>query len=353
MRIDPPALERWLVEVAADADVVLAGGRVRVDSTHRVDIDADALEHATATGADSFRAAIGDHHGRDAEETLFASGGQAANFLAVAALLDEHAVVVTPTDGSLPGLAAAVGEVTRVRLDAPEWRLDPDAIASAIRPETDLVAIANPTDPTGRCHGEATMRAVHEHCADNGCHLLCDERARLLAADPPDPVAGLGRHAVSTGGVSIAFGVPGVQFGWLCGSAAVVAAAESWRAHVGAEPSTLDRHVAERAFEERADLLAANRAHVATNRDRLESFLEARGLGWSAPDNGATALIEVPDGFADGRSFCRSLVTEESVVLVPGAVFGCPEWVQVGFGGPSEELEVGLSRLGAFLDRHR
>lgn len=353
MQIDPPALERWLTEVAADADVVLAGGHVRLASTHRFNTDPGALEHVTTPGTDAFRATIGEHHGRDADGTLFTSGGRAGNFLAVSALVDEHAVVVTPTDGSLPGLANVAGEVTRVRLDAPEWTLDPDAIASAIRPETDLVAVANPNDPTGRCHDEATMRAVLEHCSDNGSYLLCDERARLLAADPPDPVASLGRHGISTAGVSTAFGLPGVQFGWFCGSAAVVAAAENWRAHVGAAPSALDRHVAKQAFEDRSNLLSRNRTHVATNREYLEQFLETRDLEWSAPDCGATALVEAPDGFADGRSFCQSLVAEESVVLVPGAAFERPEWVQLGFGGSSEDLEAGLSRLGAFLDRHQ
>jgi aspartate/methionine/tyrosine aminotransferase len=301
----------------------------------------------------AFRAAVGAHYDRAGDETLFTSGARAANFLAVSALVDEHAVVVTPTDGSLPGLAGIAGEVTRVRLDAPEWRLDPDEIASAIRPETDLVAVANPNDPTGRCHDGATMRAIHEDCADAGIYLLCDERARLLATDPPEPVASLGRRGISTAGVSAAFGLPGVHFGWLCGSSAVVAAAENWRAHVGAEPSALDRHVTEQAFADRSDLLSAIQSHVATNRERLERFLETHELEWSDPDGGATALVEVPDGFADGRSFCRSLLTEASVALVPGAAFERPEWVQLGFGGPSDELETGLSRLGAFLARHQ
>jgi aspartate/methionine/tyrosine aminotransferase len=353
MRIDPLRLERWLAEVAADADVVLAGSHVRPVSTHRFDTDPGALEPVTAAETAAFRATIGDHHGRDAEETLFTSGTRAANFLAVSALTDEHAVVVTPTDGSLPDLAGAVAEVTRVRLDAPACRLDPDSIASAIRPETDIVAIANPNDPTGRCHDETELQEIYDTCADNGSHVLCDERARLLAPDSPAPVASLGRHGISTGGVSTAFGLPGVGFGWLCGSSAVIAASKNWRTHVGSPPSTLDRHVAEQAFDERSDLLSANRSHVATNRERLERFLEAQGLNWSEPDFGATALVEVPDGFADGRSFCRSLVTEESVALVPGSAFECPEWVQVGFGGPRDELETGLSRLSAFFERHR
>jgi aspartate/methionine/tyrosine aminotransferase len=356
MRIDPPALQRWHAETAADADVSLVDGRVRPLSSDRFDVDPGPFREAVAAdedAGDGVRTAIGDSHGRSAEETLLAPGARAANFLALAALVDEHAVVVTPTDGAVPGLADALGEVTRVRLDAPGWALDPDAVEAAIRPETELVAVANPNGPAGRYHDAAAMRAVYDACADNGSYLLCDERARYLASDPIEPVASFGRYGISTGGVATAFGLPGLRFGWLCGPAAVVAAAGNWRAYTTASPSALDRHVAGRAFDRREELLSESRGHVAENRALVASFVDEHGLAWSDPDCGATALVAVPDGFAGGRSFCRSLVAEASVALAPGEAFGCPGWARIGFGGASEDLNEGLSRLGAFLERHR
>jgi aspartate/methionine/tyrosine aminotransferase len=353
MRIAPFALERWFAEVEADADVMLAESGVRPLSAARFDTHPDDLGYVVPTAGESeFRAAVGSHHDRAAGETLFTCGTQEANLLAFLTLIEDHAVVVTPTYGSLTGLPEALGDVTRVPLEAPDWTLDPDAVADALEPETDAVLVANPNNPTGRYHDGATMRAVYERCADNGTYLLCDEVYRLLSPDPIAPVASFGRYGVSTGGVSKAFGLAGLRFGWLCGPGAVVSAAGNWKDYTTISPPRIGHHVAEQAFERREAILEENREHVAENRARLQTFLDDHGLAWSDPDCGVNALIEVPEGFAGGESFCRSLVSEESVVLAPGEAFDRPAWVRIGFGLPREELEAGLSRLGGFLDRH-
>jgi aspartate/methionine/tyrosine aminotransferase len=354
MRIAPLALERWFAEVEADADVMLAESGVRPLSANRFDTDPGDLGYVIPTAGDlDFRATVGEHHGTSAEETLFTCGTQEANLLACLTLVESHAVVVTPTYGSLTGLPGALGEVTRVSLDPPDWTLDPDAVAEALRPETDLVIVVDPNNPTGRRHDEATMRAVYEHCADNGTYLLCDEVYRLLDPEPIDPAASFGRYGISTGGVSKAFGLAGLRFGWLCGPRAVVSAAANWKDYTTISPPRVGQHLARQAFERREAILAENRAHVAENRAVLEAFLEEYGLEWSDPDCGVNALLEVPEGFAGGESFCRSLVAEESVVLAPGEAFDRPAWVRIGFGLARAELDEGLSRLGAFLKRHR
>jgi len=354
MQIAPFELERWFAEVEADADVMLAESGVRPLSADRFDTDPGELGYVIPTAGDpGFRAEIGAHHGRDDGETVLTCGTQEANLLAMLSLLDEHAVVVTPTYGSFPGLAGALGDVTRVPLSEPDWTLDPDAVGAALRPETDLVVVVNPNNPTGRYHDEATMRAIYERCADNGTYLLCDEVYRFLAPEPIAPVASFGRYGVSTGGVSKAFGLAGLRFGWLCGPRAVVAAAENWKDYTTISPPAFGHHVAEQAFDRREEILSENRDHAAENRAVVETFLGEHGLGWSAPDCGVNAFLEVPDGFAGGGSFCRSLLAEESVVLAPGEAFGRPEWVRIGFGLPAVELDEGLSRLGAFLNRHR
>ena len=353
MQIAPFELERWFADVEADADIMLAESGVRPLSADRFDTDPGDLGYVIPTaGEPEFRAAVGDYHGRGADETVFTCGTQEANLLALFSLLEEHAVVVTPTYGSFPGLAEALGEVTRVPLTEPGWTLDPAAVGRALRPDTDLVVVVNPNNPTGRYHDEATMRAVYEECADNGTYLLCDEVYRPFAADPIAPVASFGRYGISTGGVSKAFGLAGLRFGWLCGPSAVVAAANTWKDYTTISPPKLGHHVAEQAFDRREEILPENRDHVAANRAVVESFLATHDLAWSDPDCGGNAFLEVPEGFDGGRSFCRSLVTEESVVLAPGEAFGRPDWVRIGFGLHREELETALSRLDRFLDRH-
>jgi aspartate/methionine/tyrosine aminotransferase len=353
MRIEPFALERWFAEVEPGADIMLAESGVRPLEASRFDTDPGELGYVIPTAGDpAFRESVGAHHDRSAEETVFTCGTQEANFLAFLSLVETHAVVVTPTYGSLSALPAALAETTEIPLSEPDWTLDVDAVAGEIRPDTDLVVLANPNNPTGRYHDEEAMRALYEVCADNGTYLLCDEVYRLLDDDPAPPVASFGRYGISTAGVSKSFGLAGLRFGWLCGPAAVVAAVENWKDYTTISPSKFGQHVARQAWDCREKILAENRDHAATNRELVVEFLEEHDLSWSDPDCGTNAFIEIPEGFAGGESFCRSLVEAESVVLAPGEAFDRPDWFRIGFGLPTEELVEGLARVDSFLQRH-
>lgn len=353
MDIEPFELERWFAAVEPDADVMLAESGVRSLEASRFDTDSGELGYVVPTSGDpAFRGALGALHDRGAEETLFTCGTQEANLLAFLALVESHAVVVTPTYESLVTLPATFGEVTRVSLDASGWTLDPEAVADAIRPDTDVVVVNNPNNPTGRYHDPATMRAVYDACEDRETYLLCDEVYRLLAPDPDPPVASYGPYGVSTGGVSKSFGLAGLRFGWLCGSRDVVEAAETWKDYTTISPPAFGQHVARQAFDRRDELLRESRELAAEHRSVVADFLDERGLAWSDPDCGVNALVEVPDGFDDGASFCRRVVDEESVVLAPGNAFGLPGRFRIGYGLPRSELDEGLARLGDFLDRH-
>ncbi|PSQ41512.1 aminotransferase [Halobacteriales archaeon QS_9_68_42] len=352
MQIEPFALERFFAEHEADADVMLAESGIRPLPAGRFDTDPGELGYVIPTAGDpEFRAEVGALHDRSAAETLFTCGTQEANFLAFLAAVESHAVVVTPTYGSLTAVPRAVGEVTEVPL-ADGWRLDPEAVTEALRPDTDLVVVNNPNNPTGRYHDEERMRAVYEACADNDTYLLCDEVYRLLADEPQPPVAGLGRYGISTAGVSKSFGLAGLRFGWLCAPEPVAEVAERWKDYTTISPPKFGQHVARQALDRREELLAENRALAADHRAVVAEFLAEHGLRWSDPDCGVNAFVEVPDGFDGGEAFCRQVVEEESVVLAPGEAFDRPGWFRIGYGLPREELEAGLERVGAFLDRH-
>lgn len=354
MEIEPFGLERWFAAHEHEADVMLAESGVRPLEASRFDTDPGELGYVVPTNGDpELRSTVAARYGRTAVEVLFTCGTQEANLLANLALLAEgsHAVVVTPTYQSLHSLPETLADVTRVWLEPPEWELDVDAVAEAMEPETSAVVLNNPNNPTGKYHPQETVEAIYDLAADAGAYFLCDEVYRLLADDPIDPVASMGRYGVSTTGLSKAWGLAGLRFGWLAGPPEVVQAAWNWKDYTTISPSKFAQHVARQALDREAEIIEENRALVADNRERVAAFVEEYGLEWFEPV-GSNAFITVPDGFATGESFCRRLVQEESVVLAPGDCFGCDQYFRLGFGLATEELEHGLDRVRTFLDRH-
>jgi aspartate/methionine/tyrosine aminotransferase len=353
MDVAPFRLERWFDEHEPGADVMLSESGVRSLPADRFDTDPGTLGYVIPTDGDpTLRERIADRYGRSAEEVVCTCGTQEANLLAVLALLDgsTHAVVVTPTYQSLWAVPAAVGAVTRVPLEPPRWTLDVDAVADAIRPETALVVVNSPNNPTGRYHAEGTIRALYDLATDADAHLLCDEVYRQLADDPLPPVASLGDRGVSTTSLSKAYGLAGLRFGWLVAAREVADAARRWKDYTTISPSQFGQHVARQALGRReATILAESHALARENRAIVADWLDDHDLTWHSP-TGVVGFPTVPDRFPDGESFCRAVVDRESVVLAPGECFGHPDRFRIGFGLPTDELHEGLDRVGRVIE---
>jgi aspartate/methionine/tyrosine aminotransferase len=353
MEIAPFALERWFAEVEHDADVMLAESGIRSLHADRFDTDPGDLGYVIPTNGDpDLRDRIAGRYDRSAEEVLCTCGTQEANFLACVALLDSsaHAVCVTPTYQSLHELPRTFGSVTTVDLDPPRWTLDVDAVADAIEPNTELLVLNNPNNPTGRYHAEETVRALYDLAADADAYLLCDEVYRLLAENPLPPVASMGPHGLSTTSVTKSYGLAGTRFGWLVGDRDVVDAAWRWKDYTTISPSAFGQHVARQALGRReATILRENRELARDNRAIVAEWLDDHDLDWHSPV-GVDGFVRVPEGFEDGEAFCRAVVREASVVLAPGNAFGFPDYFRIGFGLPTDELREGLERVGRVIE---
>jgi aspartate/methionine/tyrosine aminotransferase len=352
MDVPPFELERFFAEYEHEADIMLAESGIRSLPADRFDLDPGELGYVIPTNGDpDLRASIGARYDRGPEEVLLTVGTQEANFVLYSSLLDpeDHAVVVTPTYQALHSLPETIADVTRVELEPPEWTLDLDRVAEAIRPETKLLVLNNPNNPTGRYHDPETVQALYELARDNEAYLHADEVYRLLAADPNPPVASLGEWGLSTAGLTKAYGLAGLRFGWLVGDQDVIEAAWQWKDYTTISPSKISQHVARQALGEQEEpILRENRELARRNREIVREFLADHDLDWYDPV-GVNGFVEVPPGFDGSMAFCRAFVEAESVVLAPGAAFGFDEYFRIGFGLPTAELEAGLERLDRFL----
>ncbi|WP_336036454.1 aminotransferase class I/II-fold pyridoxal phosphate-dependent enzyme [Halobacterium yunchengense] len=366
MDVDAFALERWFAEHEHGADVMLAESGVRSLPADRFDLDPGELGYVIPTkGGEAVREAVADDHGVTADEVVCTVGTQEANFLAFQSLLDAdgHAVVVTPTYQSLHAVPDSICDVTRVPLDRPgdgatadDWTLDVDRVAAAVRDETDLVVVNNPNNPTGERHDWATVEALYDVAADGDAHLLCDEVYRLLADDPLPPATTLGDRAISTAGLSKAYGLAGLRFGWLAGPEPVVEAVERWKDYTTISPSAVGHHVASQVLTDAdrdRELRREAVEHVRRNREITADWARDHGLAWPDPV-GCNVFLRVPEGFADGREFCRTVVGDAGVVLAPGDCFSTggesyDRYFRLGFGLPTDELREGLDRVAGVL----
>ena len=318
------------------------------------------LGYTESTGHPLLRREIAGLYERiDADEVLVFAGAEEAIFCLLNVLLGpgDHAVVTWPGYQSLYEVAQAAGsDVTLHELrEADGWALDVNRLRAALRPETRLVVVNAPHNPTGMLPTHAEWRALTDLCAEAGVHLLSDEVYRFLEFDPADRlVAGADAldRGVSLGVMSKSFAMAGLRIGWLATRDRAllerVAAFKDYTTICSSAPSEILALIALRARE---TVLTRSRAIVEANLPLLDAFFAERpeAFVWVRPRAGSVAFprLTLPGTTVD--DFAAELVEAEGVLLLPGSRFGHPgNHFRVGFG--RTDLPVALGRLAAFAD---
>lgn len=326
------------------------------DDDDRAAWDNITLGYTETYGAPALRAAIAaTYEGLTAADILCFAGAEEGLYCAMLALLgaDDHAIVTVPNYQSMETLPVTIaGAVTGVPL-RPEnnWRLDIADVRAALRPNTKLICVNFPNNPTGAIADQETFAALATLCAERGIHLFSDEVYRGLERDASlrlAQAAELFERGISLNVMSKAYGLPGLRIGWIaCRDHALLERMEKMKHYLSICNSRPSEVLATIALKGRAVILDCNRALVAANLETLGAFFaEFPDLyEWRAPDGGCVGFARYLG--ADGvENHCRGLVEEAGVLLLPSSLFVsdllpvATDRFRVGFG--RKDIEIGL-----------
>jgi hypothetical protein len=180
--------------------------------------------HLTASDAQSMKLgellAMGtpDYETLGAEHVLTFTGAEEALFWAMQEIVGpgDHAIVLVPCYQSMETVTLATGaEVTPLVVRrGTGWALDVEEVRALLRPNTKLVAVNYPHNPTGYVPEATTFRALAELCDERGIRLFCDEVYRGIEVDPSRTLAqaaDLSEKAVSLNVASKSDCLPGLR----------------------------------------------------------------------------------------------------------------------------------------------
>jgi aspartate/methionine/tyrosine aminotransferase len=370
MRLADFALERYFARWEFNVRYLLCASDVEgwrmadvlalADEETRTLWDELRLGYTEAPGHPLLRAEIAELYEHvDADGVLVFAGAEEAIYclLTVALGPGEHALVTWPGYQSLYEVARGAGaEVTLHELhESDRWSLDVERLIRSLRPETKLVVVNAPHNPTGMLPSHHEWARLTDELSDRGVHLLSDEVYRFLEMDEADrllPGADAYRQGVSLGVMSKSFAMAGLRIGWLATRDHELldrcARMKDYTTICSSAPSEVLALIALRARER---VLGRSLRIVHDNLDVLDDFFRRRSdwFSWIRPRGGSIGyprlLADVPiDDFA------AELVQAEGVLLLPGSQFGHEgNHFRVGFG--RENLPEAVARLEAFAER--
>jgi len=295
------------------------------------------------------------------------SGGVNALMLAMQAIVNagDEVVVVTPVWPNLTSQPVILGAVLRTVCLEPHhgrWNLPMEKLLAAVTPQTKLLVVNSPNNPTGWTLSRAEQQTLLDHCRRTGTWVLADEVYENLFYLPSDnrcapsflDIAAPDDRLVVAHSFSKSFLMTGWRLGWLVMPSQMTEHMGKLIEFNTSCASVFVQRAGVAAMQRAADIVPTVLAQMLACRDRLFAELGSiSGLELAVPDGGMYAFFSIP-GLTDDVQTAKRLVAEAGLGLAPGSAFA-PEaqgWLRWCFASKDQHrLGEGARRLKGWLGK--
>jgi len=290
------------------------------------------------------------------EDVLVTAGAATALFIVATTLLspDDHMVVIRPNYGTNLETPRAIRcHMSILDLAFEErFEIDLEAVSSAITPQTKLISITNPHNPSGRLYSRETIETLILLAERHDCYILIDETYRdlnFMTALRPY-AAELSDRVISVSSVSKSYGTPGIRIGWIVSrDSKLMHGFLAAKEQISLCNSVVDEEIAYHLLSHKNTILSANHDHIRLNFLHLKRwFAEQDHLDWVEPEAGVVCFARLKDKYKiDMHGLYAMLYSEYGTIVGPGHWFERERiYMRIGFGYPSaSELQGGLNAL--------
>lgn len=279
-------------------------------------------------------------------------------FLAINAILHpgDHVICTFPGYQSLYEIAESMGcEVTKWQPDENMgWRFDPEFLVKHIKPNTKLIIINFPHNPTGYLPSKEDCKRIMDIAKEHNLYVFSDEIYRFLEYDPKDRLpnaADVYDKAVSFSGLSKSYGLAGLRIGWLVTRDPElynkIYTLKDYTTICSSAPSEVLAIIGLRAKEK---IIKAKLEVIFRNLTLLDDFFKEYNhlFSWVRPKAGTVAFPRINQNI-DSFAFCEKMVKEASIMLLPSTVYDYDDrHFRLGFGRQNM-LEV-LEKFKEYID---
>jgi len=355
-------LEVWFDQYQFDTKYDIGASAVKTLQLKDVDIDLQEvfLRYGYHTGNPALRSVIAEEYpGLSDGHIVVTNGASEANFVVVSALVNpgDHVIIEHPNYPSLYDVPRSMGcDVTLFRLRFENnFKPDLDELESLIRPDTKLISLTHPNNPTGSMITEPELRKAIKIAEKHGIILMFDETYRQMAfGDVLLPAAAsLSDQVVSISSMSKVYGLPGIRTGWLATkNKHILQQALTIREQITITNNALSEVIAQNVLEQKDRYLKNARERIKANRQVVEEWMSRQtDFEWVFPEAGVVSFPRLKEEVkVDYETLYRRVIEKYKTFLIPGRFFEMEErYFRLGFGANPDEIRTGLSNLNRAL----
>ncbi|MBN2795815.1 MAG: aminotransferase [Clostridia bacterium] len=289
-------------------------------------------------------------------EITVTHGAIGANALAMFALVEpeDEIISVLPTYQQHYSIPEAYGAKVKILPLKYEDNFLPDlkVLKNMVSKKTKLICINNPNNPTGALMDEDFLCEVIEIAKTCDAYILCDEVYRGLnhSEDNFTPsIVDLYEKGISSSSMSKTFSLAGLRIGWLVGPKDFIEMVNRRRDYNTISCGRIDDYLASLALKNKNIILKRNLKIVRENIEILDQWVKAeKKINYIRPQAGTTAFLKY-DSTLTSEAFCKKLLKETGVMLVPGNVMDMEGYLRIGYAFSPDHLKEGLELISNFL----
>lgn len=370
MKIKPFAVEEWMnawevgakyniAETCVDSismnDLFELTGEDKTEFLNR--LCARRLSYGDIEGLPEFRKGVcGLYKTLNIENIVPTHGASGANHHVFYSLISpgDRVVSIMPTYQQLYSIPESYGADVQILHLSKENNYLPDLekLRRLVTPETKMICINNPNNPTGALMSEQLLREIVEIARSADAWILCDEVYRHLSQEDGwcPSIVDLYEKGISVSSMSKVFSLAGLRLGWIAThDMSVVKSCLSHRDYNLVSCGVFDEMLAAAALKHRDKLLERSRKIVRENLQILDNWVSSEPhVSYVKPKAGTTALVYY-DLDISSYEFCEEMYKKTGAFVTPGDCFEVPHSMRIGYAYGKQDLIDGLKAISEYI----
>lgn len=242
------------------------------------------------------------------------------------------------------------------------FKMTPLELQNAINDKTKILILNSPSNPVGCIYSRDELKALAEVLKGTNIIVLSDEMYEKIRYDGVEfhAFASVSEDAlnrtITINGLSKCGAMPGWRFGYMASkNKALISAVKKLQGQSTSNICSITQYAAIPALlgECDADIEMMRKAFENRRNKALEILNSIENISVYKPEGAFYLFVNISKIEKDSMKFCKKLLEDEKVAVVPGVGFGMDGYFRFSYATSEENILKGLERLKTFIKNYK
>jgi aspartate aminotransferase len=245
--------------------------------------------------------------------------------------------------------------------DISGFKITPEQLKASITKKTKMIILTTPSNPTGSIYSRSELEALGEVLKGTDIVIASDEMYEKLVYDAEFVATAsisedMFNRTVTINGLSKSAAMTGWRFGYLASANKdLIASMNKLQSQSTSNINSITQKAAIPALngEIDDDIEMMRKAFAARAQEATTLMNEIDGLSVAKPEGAFYLFVNIKDISNDSIEFCKELLQEVGVAVVPGIGFGSEGYFRFSFATDITTIREGIRRIEKFVKQKR